>query len=93
MHPPPRTQNLLETYILKRTVRQLAVPLVLHLRDLARRFIVVDEDLAVDDLLFIDTLDDVAHAHVDADGVPSVRHFMVQSFDGGEGRLETVLLG
>lgn len=93
MHPPPRTQNPLETYILKRTVRQLAVPLVLHLRDLARRFIVVDEDLAVDDLLFVDTLDDVARAHVEADGVPSVRHFMVQPFDGGEGRLETVLLG
>ena len=64
MHPPPRTQNLLKTYIRKRTIRQLAVPLVLHMSDLARDFVVVDDDLAVDNLLLLDAFEDVARAQV-----------------------------
>lgn len=61
------------------------------MRDLARGFVVVDEDFAVDDLFFVDAFDDVARAQVEADGVPSISDFVVQSFDRGEGRLETVL--
>lgn len=91
MHPPPRAQKLRQTYILKRTVRQVAVPLVLHVRDLSRGFVVVDEDFAVDDLFFVDAFNDVARAQVEADGVPSISDFVVQSFDRGEGCLETVL--
>lgn len=59
--------------------------------NLARHCIVVDEDLAVDDLFFVDAFDDIARAHVEADGVPSIGHFVMQPFDRGEGGLETVL--
>lgn len=61
------------------------------MRNLARHFIVVNEDLAVDGLFFVDTFDDVTRAHVEANGVPSIRHFVVQSFDFGEGGLESIL--
>lgn len=34
MHPPPRTEQLAKTYIDKTAIGQLAVPLILDLRDL-----------------------------------------------------------
>lgn len=49
--------------------------------DLARDFIVGDEDLAVDGYFFVDAFDDVACAQVEADGVPSISHFVMQSFN------------
>ena len=62
MQPPPRAYEVVDTHILEGAVRELAVPLVLDLCDLARRFVVEDVDLAVDGLLFPDALDDVARA-------------------------------
>ena len=87
MYPPPRTKQLLYTHILERAIRQLTIPLVLHLCDLACRLVVEDQNLAVDDLLFADTLDDVAGLEVHADGVATISNFVVKTLNFGEGGL------
>lgn len=93
MQPPPRARELAEAYRREAAVRQLAVPLVLHLGDLPRRLVVEDQDLAVDDLFLADALDDVAVLQVHADGVSAVGDFVVETLDFGEGGLEAVLDG
>ena len=92
VHPPPETEQLAETYIRERAVGQIAVPLVLHLGDFARRLVVEDVDLAGDGLLFADALDDVAGLEIQADGVASIGDFVTQPLDFFEGRLQAVLL-
>ena len=92
MQPPPRTTQLLRTHICERAIRQLSIPLILNLRDLPHRLVIEDIDLAVNGLLFFDTLDDIACAHVHADGVTGRCDFMVETLDLGEGGLETVPL-
>ena len=93
MNPPPRANNMVDTHILEGAVRELAVPLVLDLCDLARRLVVEDVDLAVDGLLFADTLDDVTRAQVHGDRVAARGDFVVEALDFGEGGLQAVPLG
>lgn len=60
MQPPPGVCKLIDTYIHEGAIRELAIPLVLDLCDLACILVVKDVDLAVNGLLFADALYDVA---------------------------------
>ncbi len=91
MHPPPRTEQLAETYINKTAIGQLAVPLVLNLRNLPRRLVVEDVDLAVNDLLLAEQLDDISRLEIHADGIAGVGDFMAKTFDFFKGTLKAVL--
>lgn len=93
MQPPPRAYEVVDTHILEGAVRELAVPFVLDLCDLARRLVVEDVDFAVDGLLFPDALDDVARTQVHGDGVTAGGDFVVEALDFGEGGLQAVPLG
>ena len=64
MQPPPRIDKLINTHICDGAIRELAIPLVLNLCDLARHLVIEDVDLAVDGLLFANALHDVAGAQV-----------------------------
>lgn len=91
MYPPPRTKELANTYIREAAIWEIAIPLVLNLRDLAGRLVVEDLDLAVDDLLLADHLDDVASLQIHADGVTAVGDFVTEALDLLEGGLESIL--
>ena len=91
MYPPPGTKQLLDTHILERAVRELTVPLVLYLCDLASRLVVEDQDLAIDDLLLAETLDNVAGLEVHTDGVAAISDFVMETLNLGEGRLQSIL--
>ena len=91
VYPPPGTKQLLDTHILERAVRELTIPLVLHLCDLASRLVVEDQDLAVDDLLLAETLDNIAGLEVHADGVAAISDFVVETLNFREGRLQSIL--
>ena len=69
MDPPPWIEQLVDTHICESAVRELAIPLVLNLRDLPAGFIIEDVDLAVDGLFFTDALDDIASSQIQADGI------------------------
>ena len=90
MKPPPGARQLIETHILEGAIRQLAIPLVLDLCDLAR--LVEDVDLAVDGLLFADALDDVAGPQVHGDRVAAGRDFVVEALDFRKRGLQAVPL-
>ena len=81
MEPPPGIDELIETHILQGAIRELAIPLILNLCDLPRRLVVENVDLAVDRLLFLNTLHDVAGPQVQSDWVASRRHFMMEALD------------
>lgn len=90
MKPPERTKQLRETHLRNGTLRQLSIPLVLDLCDLAIGAS-VDVDNTLDDLLLADTFDHVASLEVHGDGVSRARHLVVQTLNFGEGGLKTVL--
>ena len=92
MQPPPGIHNLINTHILYGAIRQLAVPFVLDLCDLARRLVVEDVDLAVDGLLFANTLHDIAGTHVHRDWVTAGCDFVMEALNLRKGSLETVPL-
>ena len=81
MQPPPGVCELIDTHILEGAVRELAVPLVLDLCNLARCLVVEDVDLAVDGLLFPDALYDVAGTQVHGDWVAAGSDFVVEALD------------
>jgi hypothetical protein len=56
------TKYLIDTYILYETFRKLVVQFVFDLDDFANNLVVEDVDLAVDNLLFADSLHDVTSA-------------------------------
>ena len=87
MHPPPKTKELTKTYVGETAIGQIAVPFILDLGDFPRGLVVVDLDLAGDDLLFANTLDHIAGLEIHADGVASIRHFMTEPLDFLERRL------
>ena len=89
-HPPAQREQTIETYVAERTIRQLAVPLVLQPGDLARGLVVEDLDLAVDGLLLLDALDHVPGAEIHGDGVPGRGDFVVEALDLAEDGFETV---
>lgn len=92
MQPPPRAYEVIDTHILEGAVRELAVPLVLDLCDLSRRLVVEDVDLAVDGLLFSNTLHDVARTQVYGDWVAAGGDFVVEALDFGKGGLQAIPL-
>ena len=92
MQPPPGIDKLIDTHILKGAVRELAIPLILNLCDLARRLVVEDVDLAVDGLLFANAFYDVAGTQVHSDWVTARSDFMMQALDFRESGLETIPL-
>lgn len=92
MQPPPGVCKLIDTHILKRTVREFAIPLVFNLGDLASGLVVEDVDLAVDGLLFTDALYDVAGTQVHGNWVAARCDFVVEAFDFGEGCLKAIPL-
>ena len=69
MDPPPGTDELFNTHIRKGTIRQLSIPLVLNLCDLARGFVIENVDFAVDGLFLIDAFDDIASTKIHSDRV------------------------
>ena len=91
VYPPPGTEQLLDTHILERAVWELTIPLVLHFRDLASRLVVENQDLAIDDLLFAEALDNVAGLEVHTNGVAAISDFVVETFDFRKGGLQPVL--
>lgn len=93
MHPPPGIDKLIDTHILDRAIRELAVPLVLNLCDLARHLVVEDVDLAVDGLFFANALHDVAGAQVHRNWITAGSYFMVETLDFRESGLEAIPLG
>ena len=92
MQPPPRVCKLIDTYILERAIREFAIPLILNLCDLARRFVVEDVDLAVDSLLFADALYDVAGTQVHTNWVATGCDFVVETLNFRKGSLEAIPL-
>lgn len=92
MQPPPRAYEVVDTHILEGAVRELAVPFVFDLCDLARRLIVEDVDFAVDGLLFANTLHDIACTQVHGDWVAAGGDFVVEALDFREGGLQAVPL-
>lgn len=78
------------THIGEAAIRQFAVPLVLHLRNLA--CLVEDQDLALDRLLLVDALDDIARLHVHLNGVAGAVDLVAETFNFGEGGLEAIPL-
>ena len=81
MQPPPRIHNLINTHILYGAIRQLAIPFILHLCDLARCLVIEDVDLAVDGLLFADALHHIAGTQVHANWVAAGSDFVMEAFD------------
>ena len=81
MQPPPGIHNLINTHILYGAIRQLAIPFVLHLCDLARCLVIEDVDLAVDGLLFADALHHIAGTQVHANWVAAGSDFVMEAFD------------
>lgn len=77
MDPPPGIEQLLNTYVLERTVWQLATPLVLNLRDLAGVLVVEDVNPTLDRLLLFDALRHVAGLQVHTDWITSTDDFVV----------------
>lgn len=92
MQPPPGICKLIDTHILEGAVRELSIPLVLNLCDLARRLVIEDVDLAVDGLLFTDAFHDVASTQIHRNRVATGSDFVVEALDFREGSLETVPL-
>ena len=60
MYPPPGAYKLTYTYVRERTIRQLAIPFVLDLCDLASVFVIEDVDSTGDGRLLAKTLQDIA---------------------------------
>ena len=89
--PPPGTEQLPETYILERAVREISVPFILNLCDLAGGLVVANDNLAADGLFLADALDDIAGLQVHVDGVTTIGDLMVQTLNLGECCLEAVL--
>jgi len=83
--------NLAER-ILNRTLRQLPIPLILHLRNLPRRTIIKDINFTINSLLLINPLYNIASPQIHGDGVAAGSDFVVQSLDLGECGLQTVPL-
>lgn len=90
--PPQRVDNLgpVPTYVADGRVRQLAVPFILDLSDLA----VLDEnvDRAVHQLLHADAFHFVEVAQVEGNGVAGAGDEVGFALDFAEGGLEAVLL-
>lgn len=91
MDPPPKIEQLLNTYVLERAVWQLATPFVLNLGDLPSVLVVEDVDTGLDSLLLLDTFGDVTSLQVHANRVTRTDNFVVQSLDLGESGLKTIL--
>lgn len=92
MHPPPRIEQLIETYIFEGAVGQIAIPLVLDLGDLPSVLVIGNSDLARDCLLLVDALHDIAGFQIHLDGVAARGDLMVEALDLAEGCLKTVPL-
>ena len=92
MQPPPGIDKLIDTHILKRAIRELAIPLILNLCDLARRLVIEYVDLAVDGLLFANAFYDVAGTQVHSDWVTTGSDFVMQALDFRESSLEAIPL-
>jgi hypothetical protein len=90
--PKPRVDDVCPglAYICDAGVRQLAVPLVLYLGDLAA--LVEDVDFAADGRLLAEALDFVHGRHVHFDRVAGRGDAVGFALDGGEGGLQAVLL-
>lgn len=93
MDPPPRTEQLLNTYVLESAIWQLAIPFVLNLCDLSGVLIVEDVDSAGDGLLLVDALGNVPSLQIHANGIASTDNFMVKTLNLGKGGLKTILHG
>ena len=91
MQPPPGARKLINTHILEGAIRELAIPLIFDLCNLAH-VINEDVDLAVNDLLFTDALYDVAGTQVHGDWVAGGSDFMMEALDLRKGSLEAVPL-
>lgn len=83
---------MIETHILDRAIRELAIPLVLNLRDLAACFVVEDVDLAVNGLFFAYALHNVAGTQVHRDWVTGGCYFVVEALNFRKGSLEAIPL-
>ena len=92
MQPPPGIDKLIDTHILKGAIRELAVPLILNLCDLARRLVVENIDLAVDGLLFANAFYYVPGTQVQSDWIPAGSDFVVQALDFRKSSLEAIPL-
>ena len=92
VQPPPRIGKLIDTHILQRAIRELAIPLVLDLRDLTRRLVIENIDFAVNGLFFANTLHDVAGTQVHRYWVTTGSYFVVEALDFRKGSLEAVPL-
>ena len=92
MQPPPGIDKLINTHILKGAIRELAIPLVFNLCDLASRFVIEDVDLAVNGLFLANAFYNVACTQVHPNWVTTGSHFVVEALNFGEGGLEAVPL-
>ena len=92
MQPPPGIDELIDTHILKGAIRELAIPLILNLCDLARRLVVENVDLAVDGLLFANAFYDIAGTQVHSNWVTAGSDFMMQALDFRKSGLEAIPL-
>ena len=77
MQPPPRAEQLSQTYVLESAVWQLAIPLIFNLRDLTRSCVVEDIHLTGDSLLHMDAFDDISCFQIHADRITARSHFVV----------------
>lgn len=87
MQPPPKAEQLTNTYIRERAIWQITIPLILNLGDLACTLVVVDLDLTRYDLLFANPLDYVPSLEIHVDRVAGRSNFVTQTLDLFEGCL------
>ena len=92
MHPPPRIEQLIDTYIFERAIGQFAIPLVLDFGDLTSVLVIKDIDLARDSLLLVDALHDITSLQVHLNRVAGRSDLMVEALDLAEGCLKTIPL-
>lgn len=92
MQPPPGAEQLRKTHILKRTLWQFPVPLVLYLDDFLRRFVVEDVDVTVDGRFFLYALKHVTGAHGHLNWISCRYDFMLKTLDLREDGLQAVPL-
>ena len=92
MQPPPGIDKLIDTHVLKGAIRELAIPLILDLCDLARRLVIENVDLAVNGLFFANAFYDVAGTQVHSNWVTAGSDFVMQALDLRESGLEAIPL-
>ena len=92
MQPPPGINELIDTHISKGAIRELAIPLILNLCDLARRLVVENVNLAVDGLLFANAFYNIAGTQVHCNWVTAGSDFVMQALDFRKSGLEAIPL-